>query len=200
MKISIKYSVFFILIGVLVGCGLAAKKIDLKSQSQKTDVFSEVKKEGIPAKGFADLIIKTSIKTHVGGYYFIEPRKTFHGQEEYPILINIDGQAMTWKLKGQKEVIPNQKGNHNPEEGEGMRYELNKRIRLALGPHQIFFGLPGEKVYKEIHLTFREGIMNVLEFKPIYRTGSGESTRSFMHGVDGGELFFNGNNIRTDQN
>jgi hypothetical protein len=199
MKKIINYAILAIFGISMVGCSLAASKINLKSQSEKTGVFNEVKEEGILEKGFADLIIKTSIKTHVEGYYFLEPEKTFHGQEGYPILINIDGQAMTWNLKGQKEIIPNGKGNHNPEEGEGMRYTLNRRIRLAPGSHRIFFGLPGEKVYKEINLTFGEGSLHVLEFKPLYSTSSGRSTRSFLHGVDDGELFFNGKPTGTSQ-
>ncbi len=199
MKIFIKLLVLFVLIGALAGCGLATKELRLKSQSEKTDVFYEVMEEGISTKGFADLIIKTSIKTHLEGYYFMEPENTFHGQEGYPILINIDGQAITWKIKGEDEIISNGKKNHGTEEGEGMRYTLNKRIRLALGSHRIFFGLPGEKVYKEINLTFGEGSLNVLEFKPSYRTVRGSSARSFLRGVDGGEFYFNGKPVPTGQ-
>ena len=196
MRKSIKYLVVVVLIGALAGCGLAAREINLKSQSEKRDVFSEVNGEGIPPKGFVDVLIKTSIKTHTKGYYFMEPEKTFHGQEGYPVLVNIDGQAITWKLKGEKEIIPSEKGSNNPEEGEGMRYRLDKRIRLAPGPHHIFFGLPGEKIYKEVTLILMEGSMNVLEFKPRYRPLRGRTTRSFLHGVDGGELVFNGNPLR----
>lgn len=199
MKIFIKLLVLFVLIGALAGCGLATKELRLKSQSEKTDVFYEVMEEGISTKGFADLIIKTSIKTHLEGYYFMEPENTFHGRQGYPLLINIDGQAMTWKLKGQKELTPNEKGNPNPEEGEGMRYTLNKRIRLAPGRHKIFFGLPGEKIYKEINLALKESSVNVLEFKPGYRTVRGGSARSFLRGVDGGEFFFNGKPVPTGQ-
>lgn len=190
------FLVVIVLIGALAGCGLAGREIKLKSQMGKTNVFNEVKEEGFPPKGFVDVLIKTSIKTHLEGYYFIEPEKTFHGQEGYPVVMNIDGQAITWNLKGEKEIIPSKKGINNPEEGEGMRYILNKRIRFAPGSHKIFFGLPGEKIYKEITLTLMEGTMNVLEFKPRYRPLRGRTTRSFLHGVDGGELVFNGNPVR----
>lgn len=40
------------------------------------------------------------------------------------------------------------KGERRPEGGEGMRYTLNKKIRLKAGPHTIFFGLPGD-IYGE---------------------------------------------------
>lgn len=192
MKKSITYFLLIALIGALAGCGLAAREIKLKSQSEKTGVFTEVDGKGPPPKGFVDVLIKTSIKTHLEGYYFLELEDTFHGQGGYPVLINIDGQAVTWKLKGQEEITPSQKGKYNPEEGEGMRYRLNKTIRLAPGSHKIFFGLPGEKTYEEITLTLMESSVNVLEFKPSYRPRRGRTTRSFLHGVDGGELFFNG--------
>lgn len=196
MEKSIKYLVISVLISALAGCSLAAKEIKLKSQNEKTGVFSEVAGEGPPPKGLVDVLVKTSVKTHLEGYYFMEPEKTSHGQEGYPILLNIDGQAITWKLKGQKEIIPSEKGVNNSEEGEGMRYTLNKRIRLTPGLHGIFFGLPGEKIYKEINLTLMEGTVNIIEFKPSYRLQRGRTTRSFLHGVDGGEIFFNGNPIR----
>lgn len=196
MKKSLTYLLLMALIGALAGCGLAAKEIKLKSQCEKTDVFTEVNGEGPPRQGFVDVLIKTSIKTHLEGYYFLEPEDTFHGQEGYPVLINIDGQAVTWKLKGEREIILKEKGYNNPEEGEGMRYRLNKRIRLTPGPHTIFFGLPGEKICKEITLILPEGGLNVLEFKPSYRPRSGRVTDSFLNGVDGGEMVFNGNPIQ----
>ena len=192
---AIIYLVIVILISAVARCGLATKKIKLKSQSEKTDFLIEVNEEGIPAKGYVDLLIKTSIKTHLEGYYFMEPRKTFHGQEGYPIVMNIDGQAITWKLKGQKETIPREKGTNNPKEGQGMRYRINKRIRLAPGLHKIFFGFPGEKIYKEINLTLMEDNVNILEFKPIYLTRGG-TTRSFLNEVHRGEMIFNGNVLR----
>jgi hypothetical protein len=196
MKRRISYWLPIVLIGILSGCSLTDMEIRTHSQGEKKNVFSEVNEEGLPPKGFVDLLVKTSVKTHLEGYYFMEPDETFHGEEEYPILINIDGQAVTWKLKGEKEIIPKEKGIKNPEKGEGMRYTLNKRIRLVPGPHKILFGLPGEKICKEINLTPIEGIVNVLEFKPSYRSRRGGTTRSFLHGVDEGELFFNGNPLR----
>jgi hypothetical protein len=184
------------LIVVLAGCSLAAREINLKSQGGKTGVFSEVSGgEGPPPKGLVDLQIKASVKTHLEGYYFSEPDDSFHGLEGFPFLVNIDGQAVIWKLNGQKEITPKIKGSDNPEEGEGMRYPLDKKIRITPGPHTLFFALPGEKVYKETNLTIGEGQPNILEFKPHYGRHKGQG-RNFLYGVEGGELLFNLTRIR----
>jgi hypothetical protein len=196
MEKSITHWLLIVIMGTLAGCGLTAKEIKINYQSERTDVFTEVTGEGPPPKGLVDLQIKASVKTHLEGYYFIEPGNSFHGQQEYPVLLNIDGQAVIWKLKGQKEITPKIKGSNDPEEGEGMRYQLHKKIRMAPGPHKIFFALPGENVYKEIHLTLVEDGEIILEFKPRYRSLKGLRTRSFLRGVDGGEFLLNGNSIR----
>jgi hypothetical protein len=184
------------LLGILAGCSLAAREINLKSQGEKTGVFSDVSGgEEPPPKGLVDLQIKASVKTHLEGYYFSEPDDSFHGQEGYPFLVNIDGQAAIWKLKGQKEITPKRKGSDNPEEGEGMRYQLDKKIRITPGPHTLFFALPGETIYKETNLTLMEGQPNILEFNPRYGRHKGQS-RNFLYGIEGGEFLFNENSIR----
>ncbi|MFH0788326.1 MAG: hypothetical protein V2B13_12020 [Pseudomonadota bacterium] len=73
-----------------------------------------------------------------------------------------------------------------------MRYVLYKRIRLVPRPHTIFFGLPGGDYLKEVRLTLPGGEAHVLEFKPIYRSRRGRSTRSFLNGVIGGEIALDG--------
>ena len=194
MKKGFMGLVFLALVGTLVGCSLAAKEINLKSHSQKTGVFKEVKEgEGPPSKGYVDLQIKASIKTHLEGYYFLESDDSFHGQEGYPVLINIDGQAIIWKLKGRREITAPKETGSDPEEGEGMRYLLNKKIRLSTGSQTIFFALPGEKFYAETTLTLREGGENLLEFKPNYRRHRMGSP-SFYYGVAGGVLHFSSSN------
>jgi hypothetical protein len=87
-------------------------------------------------------------------------------------------------------------GKPNPERGEGIKYALNKRLRLVSAPHQIIFGLPGEDYYMNISLILDDGEVQVLEFKPIYRPRRGKSTPSFINGFDRGEIFLNGNLVR----
>ena len=149
------------------------KEIMSKSQSDRTDIFSEVKEEGMPPKGFVDLIIKASIKTHLEGYYILESKESLHGKPAYPFVFNIDGQAVTWKVEGQKHIIPaydkEGKTSTDPEAGEGVKYVLEKRVRLTAGSHRIFFGLPEEYYSKNFDITLKEDEVYVLEFKPTYK-------------------------------
>ncbi len=129
---------------MLVGCGASNKEIQIKSQSERSDLFREAK-EGEPVpKGFVDMIIKASIKTHAEGHYPLEPKEQFHGNPSYPFLIKIDGQAVMWKANGSMDDAPlyneNGKRRVDPEAGKGVKYVLDKKIRIASGPHKIFFG------------------------------------------------------------
>jgi len=175
---------------ILIGCGATAKEIRAKSLSERTDVFREVKEEGAPPNGFVDVVIKASIKTHLEGYYLLEP-DTRHGKPEYPFVLNIDGQAVTWEVAGQVEDSPkyDEKGRKNPEGGKGMRYNLIKKLQIKPGLHKIFFALPGENKSAEITITLNERELSVLEFKPIYYRYDGRPT--FEKGVSRFEVFLN---------
>lgn len=113
--------------------------------------LARLKKNRHRPKGFADLVIKASIKTHLESYYILESKESLHGKSGYSFVINIDGQAVTWKVDGQKDTVPpyDAKGkiSTNPEAGEGVKYSLEKRVRLAACSHRIFFGIPERKVF-----------------------------------------------------
>ena len=160
-----------LLLTILLGCGATTKMIQTKSQSERTDVFQEISGgDAIPA-GHVELIIKASIKTHIEGYYGDESIDSAHGKETYPFLINIDGQAVLWRVKGEKHQLPKYvEGNTSwdPEAGNGMKYVLEKKVRLAAGTHKVFFGLPEEPYYTEADITMVSGNAYVLEFKPKY--------------------------------
>ena len=175
---------------ILIGCGATAKEIRAKSLSERSDVFHEVKEEGAPPNGFVDVVIKASIKTHLEGYYLLEP-DTRHGKPEYPFVLNIDGQAVTWEVAGQVEDSTkyDEKGGRNPEGGKGMRYVLIKELQLKPGLHKIFFALPGENKSVEVTITLNERELSVLEFKPIYYRYDGRPT--FEKGVSRFEVFLN---------
>ena len=126
--------IMMIVLGIFVIAGSAIageKEIMAKSQSERTDVFSEVKEEGMPPKGFVDVVIKVSIKTHLEGYYIMESKESLHGKPEYPFVLNIDGQGVLWKADGQRHIVPayddKGKANTDPEAGEGMKYVLEKK-------------------------------------------------------------------------
>jgi hypothetical protein len=166
-------SILAVLLGLtLTGCGAAAKTIALKSQSERTDIFTEVSgTETIPT-GYADLTITSNIKTHPEGYYIGESKESAHGKAAYPFLINIDGQAVLWRVAGDKHQLPKYvdgKTSRNPEAGEGMKYVLDKKVRLAVGAHRVFFGLPEEPYYTVADISVQGGKAYVLEFKPVYQ-------------------------------
>jgi hypothetical protein len=182
---------------LLLSCGSALKRISLKSQSVRTDVFKEVQEGVAIPRGFVDLTITSSIKTHLVGDYLLESKKSLHGKPGYPFVINIDGQAVTWKVDGREEDTPpyDEDGKTPPEGGEGMRYTLQKKILLNPGAHKIFFGLPEEELSLQLELALKAGDSNVLDFRPVYKR-RGKQPRHFFHGVNGFEVVFNGNVIK----
>ena len=181
--------VFFMI--ALGGCA-TTQQIKIKSQSERTDVFQEVRKDAPPSEGFTDLTIRASIKTHLKGFFPIELGDTRHGERDYPFLINVDGQAAIWKVDGQRERIRTESGKEkNPEKGEGMRYILEKRIRLAPGVHSVFFSLPSEGFATEMKVILDAGTPNRLEFRPVYRTLR-RFEENFINGIRRCEAYFNG--------
>ena len=198
MKRLLTCGFWLCLIFALAGCGTGAREIALKSQSERTDVFKEVQ-EGVPIpKEFVELTITSSIKTHLEGFYLLESEGSLHGKPGYPFVINIDGQAATWKADGQRENTPthDENGKLSPEGGEGMRYNLQKRILLSAGSHKIFFGLPAEKVSLQFELTLREKETYFLELRPVY-IARGKLSRHFLHGVETFEFVLRSNSRQT---
>ena len=191
-------SVVFMLVltGMLVGCGATASKIGRLTQSQHLEVFSEISGSGEVPPGFVDLILRANIKTHVEGYYAFESKDSLHGKPGYPFLLNIDGQAVVWRVEGERETTPlyDERGkiSNNPEAGDGVRYVLEKTIRLAVGTRVLFLGLPEENYYTKADVTLKPGETYVLEFKPRYRYKT-LPTRipTFLKGLDEYEIVLN---------
>ena len=194
----------------LIGCGATTKEIRAKTQSERTDVFREVTTEGTPPQGFVDIVIRSSIKTHIEGCYPFEPKESLHGKPGYPFILNIDGQAVTWNVDGQTDSKPKHDKNGqaiaDPEAGEGIKYVLEKKIRLnGGGAHNIFFGLPEEEYALEVDLLFNDGQSYVLEFKPVYNAAKGrysirkserfKECEAFIKGIKKYEVFLDGSPI-----
>ncbi|MDA8423145.1 MAG: hypothetical protein M0Z89_07400, partial [Nitrospiraceae bacterium] len=167
---------------------------------EKTDVFTEVAGNEAAPAGYADVLIAANIKTHLEGYYRGESKTSAHGKESYPFLFNIDGQAVLWKAEGKKHDLPsydaNGKTSRDPEAGEGIKYTLNKKIRLRAGSHTLFFGLPEDDYYREVVITVKEGEAQMLEFRPEYRYKT-RPTRipTYMQGVSKFDVLVNGNQV-----
>jgi hypothetical protein len=199
-SMSVLFLLPLMILVALTGCGTAAKEIQMKSQSDRTGVFTEVNEATLPVQGFATLTIKASIKTHLVGYYVLESRDSIHGKQGYPFLINIDGQAETWVAEGKKDNLPiydkDGKTSHVPDAGKGMKYVLEKKIRLRAGAHKVFLGLSADDYFKEVEITIKEGYSSTLEFKPVYRYKTYPSRIStFLEGIKEYEVYLNNTRI-----
>lgn len=197
MRNRIVISMIVVSLVLMAGCGAAAKMITAKSQSERTDVFTEVADTGARPQGFADMIVKANIKTHEAGYYRAESEKSLHGKPGYPFVLNIDGQAVVWNVDGQKDVKPaydkDGKTSLDPEARDGMKYVLKKKLRLRPGTHKVYLGLPEDEYYVEAEIALRDGEEAVLEFKPVYRYKT-QPTRipTFLEGINMYEVHVNG--------
>jgi len=118
---------------VLAGCMTTSQFMKARSQGARADVFEEIGENDTVPGGYALLEIRASIKTHTEGFYLLESRDSLHGKKGYPFVLNIDGQAVVWKVDGREETIPIhfEKGGRNPEGGTGVRYEI--RVTAQVG-------------------------------------------------------------------
>jgi hypothetical protein len=193
----ISYALPVLLVALLTGCGAAAKIIISKSQSEVTDVFREVAAGEVIPAGYAEIVIRAEIKTHLEGYYIGESGGSVHGKGSYPFLVNIDGQAARWEAPGARDTRPaydrDGKTSRDPEAGDGMKYLLERKLRLAAGHHNVFLGLPQENYCVEAGITVQSGETTVMEYKPVYRYKT-LPTRipSFLRGLSHYELSVNG--------
>lgn len=193
-------SIFLIILVSItfLGCQSATKIISAKALTENIDIFTEVTDGSMPPEDYADIIIKASIKTHLEGFYLFESKKSLHGKNKFPFLINIDGQPALWFVEGIKEnkAIYDKAGKRikDPEAGEGIKYSLDKKIRMKAGKYKIFFALPEEKYFTEVEITLKERNTHILEFKPFYRHDS-RRIKSFMHGIKGFEITIDGHNF-----
>ncbi len=156
---------------ILAGCVSTTEEIAKRTDSTRTDVFVEVPAEGTAPAGFVDWLSRHPSKP-ASKNDAPESKTIAQGQPGYPFLLNIDGQAVLWTVNGQAETLPlYEKGytSRDPDAGEGIKYRLEKKIRLAVGMHKIFFGLPKKDYLSAFKVLLSEGESQVLEFKPRYR-------------------------------
>ena len=186
-----------LLVALLSGCGSALKEINAKSLSTRSDVFVEIKNDEAIPSGYANVIIKVSIKTPPAGYYLWESKDSFSGKPGFPFVFNIDGQAAVWKIDGQEEITSpyDEKGERIPDGGRGIRYILNKKIRLTTGSHKLFLGIPEDEYSREFVIFVKDGV-STLEFKPVYRGDHQRTAPSFLNGIHSFELLYDGSPIK----
>jgi hypothetical protein len=144
--------------------------------------------------GQVDVIVRLSMKTHRVGWFLFESSISLHGKPGYPFIVTIDGQSVVWREDGQMERTPEfkEEGGRTPEGGEGRRYVLQKRFRLAPGVHRFEIDLPEESYAYALELTLEERKEPyLLELKPVYWWVR-HLGRHFTHGVVGLKPFLDG--------
>ncbi len=184
--------VVLIMIG-LGGCTGAPKPIS--AVSPKDDVFTEVQGSSLPAEGSADLTVKASVKTPTPEHYLLESKPQPH-EGGFPFELHIDGQEIIWKVVGDRENTPvHGPSGRLPDGGEGIRYVLERTVRLPAGPHHVIFGVPCDGYYAEVKIFLDEGTRHTIEFQPVYCMGR-RGYPTFFHGVSRTLVWLDGVRIR----
>lgn len=62
-----------LLAAALLGCE-TVNDLRIKTTSDTTNIFREIRAEDAPVRGYADLLIKAQLKTHSKGYYLLEAK------------------------------------------------------------------------------------------------------------------------------
>src|SRR4030042_6610586 len=76
----------------LANCGAAREQIRTQSIAEREGVFQEVDTADGPPPGFADVVVKASLKTHLSGEgTLLESGDSPHGGEFYHFVFNIHG-------------------------------------------------------------------------------------------------------------
>ncbi len=198
MRKGIQIVFICVLFLVLFGCSNTAKVIQPKTFNEKTDVFTETKNSSsLPETDFAVLTIKATIKTHVEGYYWLESKDSRCGKPGYPFLLNIAGQAVLWKVDGQKEILPRYdqdgKASRDPDAGEGVKYVLEKKIKIHTGTYKVFLGLPNENYVREVEMSIQNGKIYTLDFRPVYKEKTFPTRLSnFTRGIKDLQVYLDG--------
>ncbi|GAM08352.1 hypothetical protein OR1_00623 [Geobacter sp. OR-1] len=192
-KTILVFSMFMSLV-ILEGCAGNKKLVNSMSFSTSQSVFQEINENASPVSGYVVLRIYSSFKTHKPGIYSI---KDVHGTQEYTLLVNIDGQAIT--LRGRiSEEKSGTRPMGDPEGGEGVRYIFEKKIRLKTGVHKLVIALPVDDLVAEREVDLPEGENNSLTVEPIYGAVPGKprpgtyGLSSYKEGIKSFRLLLNG--------
>jgi hypothetical protein len=180
---------------ILMGCARNTELVNRAEISERGDVCAVVSLAKPPEKGFADLTIRASLKTHQASG--IPAGKDPHGTPDYQLLVNIDGQP----LKFTGDCFAEDKSfssDRHPETGMGTRYRFQSHVRIRTGTHRIIVALTHDNVAMEREITLEDGTDNLLEVVPSYYSdrrqkglGSAGAT-SFKEGIRGLDLSLNG--------
>ncbi|GFO56358.1 lipoprotein [Geomonas sp. Red276] len=175
------------------GCA-ARKAVSRTGPGNGGAVIQEVTPGGKVPRGYADLEITLSLKTHRPGLYSGEDR---HGTGDYQLQVDLDGEPIRlsgslWEEKVEAHAL------RDPEGGEGVRYYFTKTVRLKAGDHQVVLALPADDLSVDREITLAEQTSNRLTLEPVYRGGVGagrsapHGSASFKEGMRGFWISLNG--------
>jgi hypothetical protein len=193
MKKVIGYGLLAALM-VTSGCATTPELIKASNISSRSDVFQELTDGGAIPRGYADLRIVFSLKTHRPGLY---SEKDPHGTAAYLLLVNVDGQVV--RVGGMTaEESSEPRSLRDPESGEGIRYRFDKRVRLKAGTHKIAVALPEDDVAVAREVKLAAGSSNTLVLEPVYGATAmrirptAYTETSFSEGIKGLLAILNG--------
>lgn len=176
-----------------IGCAADRELVTKAVSNARDGVLQEVAESGPIPKGYADLLIVASLKTHKP--YQLE--KKTHGTPGFRILLNIDGQAL-WLEAALNEENIEPRGLRDPEAGEGMRYIFRKHLRLKEGRHTVIVAIPEDVVAEEREIVLEEGSANDIILEPVYGQACAQkrptsyTETSFLKGVRSFRMIYNG--------
>ena len=181
-------------------CQSLTEKINVKSQSVKTNIFKEVISPAVAVEEYTTLALKFSLKTNPQNDYWFNTGDP-QAKQTYKLLVNIDGQAASWEIPGRDEDsktvnLENDKEIKNSENGKGFRYTLNKVLRLKPGKHNIFISLPEDQSTFEFIINLNEGKSYMLKLDPRYNIKRPSRQESFLNDIRGFDVYLNDKLIR----
>lgn len=197
MKNTILIFTMITTFGVLCGCSGNKELVKAMGTSTSQCVFQEIEENVLPTPGYVDLRIYSSLKTHKPGIY---SSKDIHGTQDYMLLVNIDGQAtmLTGRLSEERnEARP----MRDPEEGEGIRYQFTKKLRVKTGTRRVVVALPEDDLVAEKEMIFSKGDDKTLTIEPIYCSIPGKQRSGtycftgFKEGIKALRLLIDGKTI-----
>ena len=179
----------------LAGCAGNTELLRQAELPERSNIFTIVTTATSPERGYADLTIRASVKTHHAALF---PRgKDPHGTSDYQLLVNIDGEPL--RIYGAPTIEEGSSdAERHPEAGSGTRYLFRAHVRLPAGSHRVIVALPGDRVAVQHDIRLDEMTDTLLEVVPSYYSdrrqlgpGSAGAT-SFREGISGLELAVNG--------
>ncbi len=153
---------------LLAGCGGTGELIRKQSFGTRSDVYAESGETTTIPQGFADLRVAFSVKTHRSGFHVLESGT--RGSAGYVLVLNIDGHATTLPGVMSEEDTLDERPR-TPETGIGIRYRIEKNLRLRAGVHKVFIAVPEDEVAIEQKIQLEWGTRNELLLEPVYGTG-----------------------------